>query len=369
MIALPSVLPTMLQIPCQLNRSMLWAPFYHLPISANVRGCCTNSVQALLSAESGSHCHPIVHVWHHGCRHCCHCYCHKYILHYFITCIIKCNEPQLMASVAHLSIPPIGVTTGMILTIQTATITLTTPKIGRLELKRLPLIPLVTLQLRWWEHNCPFCILIHWELCIVDLQLFQGPLLCIGQGVNFVSHQLGETPPIIILRYTLYPMILVLALQNDTTTNGWAIAVLVMLHIIHLTVNYQWVLLWTFTFTQPHSWHLVGRSPPIQLYHWFVVLFQPIPQHLHIFPYTLLVQQRPLHRKENCQLCNFIMLLSWFRLCHVHHILLIWCIICTVHNAVSMPLFQEYFHFQTAALVVHTIKYLNLDCCQFGHPP
>jgi hypothetical protein len=123
-----------------------------------------------------------------------------------------------MASVALMSISAV---THMLLIFQTATVTLDVAITGLLGLPSLFCIAL--LALTPWLSQCQqfnefkveFLLMPHF----VGFDLCDNLLRCVGQGVNFVLYQLGVQPPIIILWYTLYLVIGVLALRHCTTNS------------------------------------------------------------------------------------------------------------------------------------------------------
>jgi hypothetical protein len=51
----------------------------------------------------------------------------------------------------------------------------------------------------------------------------------------------------------------------------------------------------------------------------------------------------------------------------LRNILRMWCFICTVEDAKVLLLIPEYGNLQALALVVHTIRLLNQDCCWLSH--
>jgi len=189
-------------------------------------------------------------------------------------------------------------------------------------------------------------------------------LRLISQGVNLVVHQLGEKPPIIILRYTLHQVIGVFTHSHHTTTSTWAMGVGAKIEVIHITLNLQRVLLYVLTIAQSHSWHHISESPNIELHLQFVVLLQLIPQRLCIFRNAILLLQWPLHREENSWQCDSMVLHPCFKLCPV---LPNQCFLCTVVNAENLLVLQEYFDIQTPVLVVCNIKLFDCDCCRFGN--
>jgi len=132
---------------------VLRVPYELLPISANVRGGGTIQVPALRRwAFSRRNFHPIVLNW---CRcRLCRCLCRCSTLHRCSAWTIPCNVPHLMASVAFLSIPPIGAATCMLLLVRTATIALTDTITGVPGHPSLLWIPLFALRPQLWEHGC-----------------------------------------------------------------------------------------------------------------------------------------------------------------------------------------------------------------------
>jgi len=131
---------------------ILCVPFELWPISRNESSCETILLLALLRSVGSFHnCYPIV--LNGGCRR-CRCLCWCCALHHCSAWTMPCNVPYLMASVAFLSISPIGAATCMLLIVQTATIALTATNT---ELPGLPSLLwnlLRTLRLQLWEQGC-----------------------------------------------------------------------------------------------------------------------------------------------------------------------------------------------------------------------
>jgi hypothetical protein len=80
---------------------------------------------------------------------------------------------------------------------------------------------------------------------MVRLQVFHlrdNLLRFVGQGVDFVIHQLGENPSIIILWYTLHQVVAVLALWHHTSRTLY-----MELDVIHRPLDLLCVLLYILT--------------------------------------------------------------------------------------------------------------------------
>jgi len=252
----------------------------------------------------------------------------------------------------------------LLLNIRITALTLSAAFTGLPGLPRVLWIPLLAVGLQLWERGCHFWIIFLLLLCFVGSQLRENLIRLVGHGVNLVVHQLGETPPITILRYTLHQLIGVLPLRHRTTTRRWTIGVGAMIAVIHITPDLWWLLLYILPITQSHSGHFISQSPIIQFHLRFVVLLHLIPEHCCIVLNAILLLQWPVHREENTRPCDSMLFLSCFKLCPI---LPIRCFLSTVNNAENLLLLQEYFDFQTAAIVVCTIQLLQWDRCQFGH--
>jgi hypothetical protein len=125
-----------------------------------------------------------------------------------------------MASVALLSIPPFGTAIHMLLIFRTTTISLTNAITGLPGLQSRPLFIGLYPRLHQCQQFDAFQVDFLLVPRFVGFHSRDNLPRFVSQGVDVVVHQLGEKPPIIILRYTHRQVLGVVALRHRTNTSA-----------------------------------------------------------------------------------------------------------------------------------------------------